>query len=98
MAAAVAAPIPLLAPVTTASRPASQLAGGTAEGRTTIIARRLPGLSIILDHCGKPDVRGGQFQPWADDIAESNISKRLSRYSVYSSGSEGRRGENARPE
>ena len=48
----------------------------------TAIARQAPGLSIILDHCGKPDVKGGQFQPWAKDIAEfaalPNVTCKLS--------------------
>lgn len=34
------------------------------------LARGNPGLSIILDHCGKPDIATGLFQPWADSISE----------------------------
>ena len=34
------------------------------------LARQNPGLSIILDHCGKPDIANGHFQPWADHINE----------------------------
>ena len=34
------------------------------------LARKNPGLSIILDHCGKPDIANGQFQKWADHISE----------------------------
>lgn len=48
----------------------------------TMLARQLPDLSIILDHCGKPDIRGGQFEPWARDITElaalPNVSCKLS--------------------
>jgi L-fuconolactonase len=48
----------------------------------TAIARQLPELSVILDHCGKPDVRNGQFQHWARDIAEfaalPNVTCKLS--------------------
>src|SRR5690242_6679547 len=52
MAAAVAAPIPRLAPVTTASRPASQLAGETAEvapgkRRTTSLTSHPPVEALV---------------------------------------------------
>jgi L-fuconolactonase len=33
------------------------------------LARNNPGLRIILDHCGKPDIAGKQFDPWAEHIA-----------------------------
>lgn len=33
-------------------------------------ARQNPGLSIILDHCGKPDIANGHFRLWADHISE----------------------------
>ena len=33
------------------------------------VARLHPGLSIVLDHCAKPDIAGGRFEPWAGDIA-----------------------------
>jgi L-fuconolactonase len=36
----------------------------------TLLAKRLPGLAIVLDHCGKPDVAGGRFDPWARYIEE----------------------------
>jgi L-fuconolactonase len=32
-------------------------------------ARHTPGVSIILDHCGKPDIANGQFEPWAASIS-----------------------------
>lgn len=35
----------------------------------TAVAAAHPGLTVILDHCGKPDIAGGRFQPWADRIA-----------------------------
>lgn len=28
-----------------------------------------PELTIVLDHCGKPDIAGGRLEPWAGDIA-----------------------------
>ena len=31
--------------------------------------RVYPGLSIVLDHCAKPDIAGGRLEPWAADIA-----------------------------
>ena len=27
----------------------------------------IPTLSIVLDHCAKPDIAGGRFEPWASD-------------------------------
>src|SRR5689334_22366424 len=35
----------------------------------THLATRHPGLSTVLDHCGKPDIRGGRFASWAADLA-----------------------------
>ncbi|MEQ8968630.1 MAG: amidohydrolase family protein [Azospirillaceae bacterium] len=32
------------------------------------VARRHPDLTIVLDHCGKPDIAGGRFDEWARDI------------------------------
>jgi L-fuconolactonase len=47
-----------------------------------LLAQRLAPLSVILDHCGKPDVAGGQFAPWAAMIAQiaalGNVSCKLS--------------------
>jgi L-fuconolactonase len=34
------------------------------------LARRLPMLRIVLDHCGKPDIAGKEFAPWARHIDE----------------------------
>ena len=48
----------------------------------TVFAGMHPELTIILDHCGKPDVAGGQFEPWAGSIsafaALPNVSCKLS--------------------
>ena len=42
----------------------------------------LPYLNIILDHCGKPDIAGGHFEPWATDLKAfaqlPNVSCKLS--------------------
>lgn len=32
------------------------------------LASQLPYLRIVLDHCGKPDIAGGAFAPWAHHI------------------------------
>lgn len=34
----------------------------------TELARRVPQVTFILDHLGKPDVRGRQTEPWATDL------------------------------
>lgn len=36
----------------------------------TALARAWPSLTIILDHCGKPDIANGSFEPWAASIRE----------------------------
>lgn len=36
----------------------------------THFARRHDDMPIVLDHCAKPDIVGGRFEPWASDIAE----------------------------
>jgi L-fuconolactonase len=47
-----------------------------------LLARRLAPLPVILDHCGKPDVAGGRFAPWAASIDEiaalGNVTCKLS--------------------
>jgi L-fucono-1,5-lactonase len=30
---------------------------------------RHPELEVVVDHCAKPDIAGGAWQPWADDLA-----------------------------
>ena len=35
------------------------------------LAGRYPGLRMVIDHGAKPDIAGGQWQPWADGIAAS---------------------------
>jgi L-fuconolactonase len=34
----------------------------------TRLAETLPDLRIVLDHCGKPDIAGARFNPWAQDL------------------------------
>lgn len=33
------------------------------------LAQRHPQLQIVIDHCAKPGIGNGEWQPWADDIA-----------------------------
>lgn len=46
------------------------------------LADRHPGLSIVLDHAGKPDIRNGDFSLWARDVEHlslhANVSCKLS--------------------
>ena len=48
----------------------------------TALARDNPELTVVLDHCGKPDIAGGMFDPWARDIGElarlPNVNCKLS--------------------
>ncbi len=30
---------------------------------------RHPDLDVVVDHCAKPDIAAGAWQPWADDLA-----------------------------
>jgi L-fuconolactonase len=36
----------------------------------THFARRHPDMALVLDHCAKPDIAGGRFEPWAGDMSE----------------------------
>jgi len=38
--------------------------------QTVELVRRCPGTSFILDHIGKPNIRGGQLEPWASQMRE----------------------------
>jgi len=33
------------------------------------LARRLPDLAMVIDHCAKPDIAGGGFEAWAEGLA-----------------------------
>ena len=48
----------------------------------TQLARQLPALRVVLDHCGKPDIAAGAFLPWARHIdaiaALPNVTCKLS--------------------
>jgi L-fuconolactonase len=36
--------------------------------RLLVLADRHPGLPIVIDHCAKPLIRDGLFEPWASDM------------------------------
>lgn len=36
----------------------------------THFVRSHPGMTFVLDHCGKPDIAGGRYETWAADIVE----------------------------
>jgi L-fuconolactonase len=38
-------------------------------GDALALVRQCPDVVFVLDHVGKPDVAGGGFQPWADELA-----------------------------
>jgi L-fuconolactonase len=46
------------------------------------LARSHPGIGFVLDHCAKPDIAGGLFEPWAAAIADfaglPNVACKLS--------------------
>lgn len=46
-----------------------------------------PQTQFVLDHCGVPDISGGQFEPWARDIAalaeRENVCAKISGLPAY---------------
>jgi len=50
--------------------------------QATELARRVPEVTFVLDHLGKPDVRGKRIQPWANDLkvlaAQPNVVAKVS--------------------
>ena len=46
------------------------------------LVRQCPDTSFVLDHCGKPDIAGDGFEPWASDIRRladhGNVACKLS--------------------
>jgi L-fuconolactonase len=61
----------------------------------TLQARLLrhPGLRAVLDHAGKPDIAGGEFSHWADDVAQ--LARELPRLHCKLSGLLTQAGEGA---
>ena len=39
-------------------------------GHLKVFLTRYPDLRVVVDHCAKPEIRHGAFQPWADQMAE----------------------------
>lgn len=39
-------------------------------GQTVELVRRCPETSFILDHIGKPNIRGGELEPWKSQISD----------------------------
>lgn len=35
----------------------------------TELVRLCPNVSFVLDHIGKPDIKGGKYEPWAEDLS-----------------------------
>ena len=44
------------------------MSAAPATARSDRLARRVPEVTFVLDHLGKPDVRNKMFQPWANDL------------------------------
>ena len=48
----------------------------------TELVRRCPETSFVLDHCGKPDIAGNAYEPWATDLRRlaehGNVACKLS--------------------
>ena len=39
-------------------------------GHLKTFLTRYPALTVVIDHCAKPEIRNGAFEPWATDITE----------------------------
>lgn len=54
------------------------------------LADACPNTVFVLDHCGVPDIAGGSFAPWADDVAalalRPNMTIKLSGITAYTGG------------
>lgn len=67
-----------------ANRFSLDIVTSTPDGLVLVaeLARRHPGLTIVLDHFGKPDIAAGLWEPWAGLIAacaeEPNVYVKLS--------------------
>ena len=46
------------------------------------LVKQCPNVAFILDHCGKPDIRAGQLEPWKTELRQlaqyPNVSCKLS--------------------
>ena len=41
------------------------------------LCRRCPGTRLVLDHCGKPPIRAGGWEPWASAISEMGANEHV---------------------
>lgn len=55
------------------------------------LADSAPDVTMVLDHCGVPDIANGGFEPWAEAISElarrPNINAKISGVTAYTGGS-----------
>jgi len=65
--------------------------------QATELARRVPQVTFVLDHLGKPDVRGKRIQPWANDLkalaAQPNVVAKVSGLTTEADWNDWRPGE-----
>ncbi|TPW27492.1 amidohydrolase [Martelella alba] len=51
------------------------------------LARKCPGVQFILDHCGVPDIEGGELDPWRSHMSElagiDNVAAKISGVIAY---------------
>ena len=51
------------------------------------LADACPDVQFVLDHCGQPDIQGGEWQPWADGIRRlaerPNVAVKISGIAAY---------------
>jgi predicted TIM-barrel fold metal-dependent hydrolase len=51
------------------------------------LARACPDMTLVLDHCGTPDIAGGQWEPWATGITRlaslPHVNVKLSGVTAY---------------
>ena len=60
---------------------------GRTLDKAEALARACPDMSLILDHCGTPDIAAGQWEPWASGIdrlaALPHVNVKLSGITAY---------------
>lgn len=60
---------------------------GRTLDRAVALARACDDMTLILDHCGTPDIAGGQWEPWATGItrlaALPHVNVKLSGLTAY---------------
>jgi len=55
--------------------------------RAIALVDEAPDVQFVLDHCGVPDIKGGQLQPWREQISEiarrPNVAAKISGIVAY---------------